>query len=250
MRVKKTVFIIFLTVFIVALVNVVMISVGYLQSRQYYSGIADLADLTTQAPDTDTEQGELYEKTDYPKVDFEALESKNSDVVAWIYINDTPVNYPVVQGKDNAFYLKHLFDKSYGVAGCVFLDCKNESDFSGFNNIIYGHRMRDNSMFSSIEKYKKQDYFDQHPQAIIVTPQFTYAIDFFSGYVADTSQSSWKTVFEAEDEKEQWLNELKSKSLIQSPVEPSISDRIITLSTCSHDFDDARFVLHGVLRYY
>lgn len=184
----------------------------------------------------------------YPIVNFEALGKINSDIVGWIYIDNTSINYPIVQGNDNSYYLKHLFDKNYSNSGCIFLDCNNCFDFSDQNSVVFGHHMKSGTMFSSLTKYKNQEFYNAHPQAILVTPNENYVIAIFSGYVASTKDNAWEISFDSDDDFMEWLSHIQTRSCFKSIVTPLSSDRIITFSTCSYEFNDARFILHGIIR--
>ena len=127
------------------------------------------------------------------------------------------------------------------------MDFVNTGDFSDRHSILYGHHMKSGSMFQSISGYKEQDYFDEHPVCLILTPQGDYKLKLFSGYVANVKEKAWKTDFASEEEFADWLAEAKEKSMFESNIEPRISDRIVTLSTCSYEFENARFVVLGVL---
>lgn len=211
-------------------------------SRETQTGPAAAAPTDTSAP---TETTSPVDDTLWPVVDFEALAAINLDIVGWIYVEDTKINYPVVQ-RDNEFYLNHLFDGSYNEGGCIFLDANCLPDFSGEHSILYGHHMRDGSMFAGIRKFRDQGYYDAHPTALLVTPGGNYRVEFFSGYVASTLEDAWKMSFSAEDYG-LWLAEVAGKSLFTSAVTPTTGDRVLTLSTCSYEFTEARFVLHGIL---
>ena len=182
----------------------------------------------------------------WPLVDFGQLSQINPDIVGWIFIEGTDINYPVVQGADNDYYLQHLFNGTYNGAGCIFLDARCASDFSDRHSILHGHHMKDGSMFSDLMGYKDQSFYGEHPVALFVTPTAYYKIQFFSGYVAHTTENAWNLRFN-EDEYTVWLNEIQSKSCFQTDYAPSGDDRIITLSTCTYEFASARFVLHGYI---
>ena len=178
----------------------------------------------------------------WPEVDFEALSQVNGDIVGWLYIPGTVINYPVVQGADNEYYLKHLFNGKTNSSGCIYLDCGAEGDFASMNSVLHGHHMKNGSMFAGICKYKDQSYFDEHPTAMLLTPDGNYQVEFFSGYVCEVTADAWDYDFD-----ESWLDKRIRSSYFDAEVTPTMDDRILTLSTCSYEFKDARFVLHGIL---
>lgn len=181
-----------------------------------------------------------------PQVDFTALKAINPDIVGWILIDGTNINYPVVQGRDNQYYLRHLFTGEYNASGCIFLDSWNTPDFTDQHSILYGHHMDNGTMFNGLMDYKEQSFFDAHPNALLLTPTGSYRIDFFAGYVANVRADAWQVDFRL-DGFATWLREAKEKSLFTSEVEPTAMDKVLTLSICSYEFDNARFVLHGLL---
>lgn len=201
------------------------------------------------APTTQPAQTEPVEDAIvWPVVDFESLRKINPDVVAWIYIQGTNINYPVVQGWDNDYYLYHLFDNTYNKAGSIFMDYRNDYRLSDTNTVLHGHHMRNQSMFAQITGYTNQSFYDEHPYAMLLTPDGNYLVEFFSGYVADAYGSSWKMRFSSDSEYATWLNETAQKSHFASNVVPTVSDQVVTLSTCTYEYDNARFVVHGILR--
>ena len=105
------------------------------------------------------------------QVDFDALFAKSQDIIGWLYCPDTPINYPVVQAADNEYYLHRLLDDRNNSGGTLFVDYRNSSDLSDWNSIIYGHNMRNDSMFGSLTDYKSQSYFDAHPEIFLLTPE-------------------------------------------------------------------------------
>lgn len=204
-------------------------------------------------PDLPDEEPEQSEPEDipasiFPEIDFDALADVNSQVVGWIYCEDTVINYPIAQAEDNDYYLHHLFDGTYNSTGCIFLDCRNSSDFTDPHSIIYGHHLRSGNMFAGLMDYKDQAYYEAHPQFLLMTPSRNYIVDIFAGYVANVADEAWRMDFGTEDEYASWLKESIEKSCIRSEVVPTTADRILTLSTCSYEFNNARFVLLGILR--
>lgn len=227
------------------------------QSDEIYSGLTDyvqVPDPTKKTPhptgETDEDGEKMDSDIDWPEVDFQALREINPDIVGWLYCEDTVINYPVVQGSDNSYYLRHLFDGAYNANGCLFLDCRVNGDLSDAHSIIYGHHMKNGSMFSSLDGYKNQEYYEEHPQLLLVTPDANYVVELFAGYVASVEENAWTVGFTNEMEFEDWIVSAIEKSTFESSVTPLSSDRILTLSTCSYEFSDARFVVLGILKKY
>lgn len=195
-----------------------------------------------------SESGETEAAPAGPTIDFAGLKEINEDCVAWIYIENTAINFPVVQGSDNSYYLKHLIDGKWNSAGCIFLDSRVDRYMSDLHSIIYGHHMKNGTMFSGLTKYKKQAYYEAHPNGLLITQEQTYRIEFFAGYVASVEDPAWKIGFESNEEYEDWLNDVKDRSMFTSSITPAVTDKVVTLSTCSYEFDNARFVLHGIIK--
>ncbi len=207
------------------------------------------APVTSDIPTvTQPESGETGELVPWPQVDFEALSQINSNIVGWIYLEGSEINYPIAQSEDNSYYLKHLFDKSSNSSGCIFLDCRNTSDFTDQHSIIYGHHMKNGTMFSGLDSYKSQEYYDAHPQILLLAPEQNYVIEIFAGYVANVQDDAWQVDFGSGDDFEDWVRRAIDRSCFTSSITLAVTDRIITLSTCSYEFSNARFVLLGVLR--
>lgn len=234
----------------------------YRQLREYDEGTSSYTDIEQHVslPDPeDNQNGEQNEEqretqsgegleTNWPVVDFAALAEINPDIVAWIYIEDTEVNYPVVQGSDNQYYLKHLFSGEWNSLGCIFLDTRNAADFSDWNSIVYGHHMKNGTMFSGLTEYKKQEFYDTHPTILIMTPEQNFRVEIFAGYVANVKDNAWKVDFGTDAVFVDWQKSVKERSCFNSGITPAATDCIVTLSTCSYEFDNARFVLHGIIQ--
>lgn len=120
-------------------------------------------------------------------IDFESLLRVNEDVVGWIYNENTPINYPIVQAGDNDYYLYRMIDKNYNGAGSIFMDYRNNKDFSDLNTLIYGHNMKNDSMFGTLSKYQNQEYYEEHPVIYIITPDQSYHMELMAGFVTPTS---------------------------------------------------------------
>lgn len=196
---------------------------------------------------------ELTEEKDEPQiecaplsVDFNVLQKENPDIIAWIYCEDTPVNYPVVQADDNDYYLRRLLDGTWNVAGTLFMDYRNADDFSDWHTVIYGHNMKNDSMFGTLPEYRSQEYYEQHPVWYLLTPTQNYKIELCAGYVTP-SDSEVYDLENSKEKRDRILETALEQSCFQANVSVSDEDKLITLSTCSYEFENARFVLTGRL---
>ena len=180
-------------------------------------------------------------------VDFAALRKKSEDIAAWLYSPDTPINYHVAQAEDNAYYLDHMINGKVNRAGTLFVDYRNDPAMGDRNTLIYGHAMSIGTMFGTLERYKRQAYYDEHPVMYLLTPEADYALDLIAGYMTDVSDP----VFDipATDEAvDAQLEHVLKKSAFRTKAEIPEDARLVTLSTCAYDFENARFVVVGVLR--
>lgn len=244
-----------LAVFCFAGYKLVTTLLGYKQARDYYEETANEYVTPSGSLERNPSSGgdaELPETADAVEtapieVDFDALRAQCSDVVGWLYCADTMINYPLVQGRDNSQYLHAMLDGSYSANGTVFMDYHCEPDFSSSCSILYGHNMRDGSMFHSLLEYGKQEYYDAHPVMYLLTPTKNYAVHIFAGFT--TPADSWPYVIEfgSEEEKQAYLDKAIASSAFQAQTEPTVNDRILLLSTCSYNYDDARYLVLGIL---
>lgn len=180
-------------------------------------------------------------------VDWKALKKVNPDVQGWLYQKGTVINYPVVQGTDNDTYLHTRFDKQWSGGGTLFVDCRMEKDFKGFNSIIYGHHMKDGSMFRSIRGYTKEDgYYDKHKTLELATPHGNYHLVVFSAFITKaTDEDTYKMTY-GEAEKQAYINRAWEQSelpITRDSVDVTKNDRLVTLSTCAYDYEEARYIV-------
>ena len=205
---------------------------------------------TLQAEETEPVESipAVTEKVCPIEVDFDALLQENKDVVAWIYCPGTPINYPVVQAEDNDYYIHRLLDGKTNSSGTLFMDYRNSADLSDWNSVIYGHNMKNGTMFGYLPHYKEQSYFEEHTEMFLLTPEQNYAIEVMAGFVTTSDDELYNAFCPDEAGKDALVNEWLNASDFVSNVYPELEDRIITLSTCSYEFDNARYVLVGVLR--
>jgi len=180
-------------------------------------------------------------------VDFAVLQETNADIVAWIYSPDTPINYPIVQGEDNDYYLHRLLNGESNYAGTLFMDWRNAADFSDSHTLIYGHNMRDDSMFGTLHHYENQEYYDAHPCLYLLTPGSSYRLELVAGYLTRDDAP----IFEFPVGPEEALalaQAAQRRSTFKSSFTIPENPRFVTLSTCSKEDNAARYVVIGVLQ--
>lgn len=181
--------------------------------------------------------------------DTNALQRVNSDVIGWISIPDTAISYPIVQGQDNAFYLKNTWDKNGSMVGSIFMECMCSPDFSDFNTIIYGHRMKDGSMFASLRHYSENEYLNSHPSIYITHSGSTFRYDIFSAYEANVRDITFGISLVQAEHKERLIAHALKNSAIDTDIIPTSADKILTLSTCTaRSSKNTRWVVHAVLK--
>lgn len=176
----------------------------------------------------------------------DALRAVNPDIIGWITIPDTQISYPIVQGKDNDFYLSHTWKKQPNECGAIFMETENATDMSDFNTIIYGHNMNDDSMFSDLIKFKTQAYMAEHPSAYIVTDNGVYRYDFYSAYKASVKSITYGMKIQTAKKRNELINFNLNYSVVPSDIVPDANDHLLTLSTCSGFGRTARWVVVGV----
>lgn len=201
----------------------------------------------TEETDPESTDAELIPPETLPiQVDFDALLRDNGDVVGWIYSEGTPINYPVVQAADNNYYLRRDLNGKYLVSGTVFLDYRCGLPGENRNYVLFGHNMKNATMFGTFVKYKESSYYEEHPVLYYLTPDGEYRIELYAGLVVSTDEMIYK-IDASETEMKEFLAEARERSTFSSEVDIDENDIIVTLSTCSYEFDGARYVLIGRL---
>ncbi|GMX61642.1 class B sortase [Paenibacillus elgii] len=183
------------------------------------------------------------------RTQFRALFDMNPDVVGWLRIGNTAIDYPVVQGQDNAYYLNRNYKGEESSAGSIFLDFRNDIGKAQPNTVIYGHRMKDGSMFSDLKKFLKDDFLNENLTFQYDTLYHSYRAEIFSVYPATADLDYIRTGFGSEQEYAAFLQSLRERSLYKTDTVLGTEDRILTLSTCDYTLDPAkgRLVIHAKL---
>lgn len=207
--------------------------------------IAEQIKSTVIVEDKNEDKNEDENKEEYT-VDFNKLKEQNNETVAWIKVNNTNVEYPVVRATNNSFYLNHSFDKSKNSAGWIFADYKNKFDNTDKNIVIYGHNMRDDSMFGSLKNILNSDWYnnEENTNIALYTENEKYIYKVFSIYKIESEDYYIKTEFSNDNEFEKFIKTLKKRSIKNFNIDISKEDSILTLSTCANN-NKYRVVLHS-----
>lgn len=176
-------------------------------------------------------------------IDFDALSKINPDIIGWIRFDSLSISYPIMHSDDNLFYLKHTFNKINNDSGSIFMEAGNSSDFLDSHTIIYGHNMRDGSMFGRLKNYKAEDFYNENKYFTIYTPQNTYRYEIFSCKDVSEDSSIYTVGFKANKEFKEFIDQMARSSYYDTGVGLYKKDKVVTLSTCSAV--DERFVVHA-----
>lgn len=207
----------------------------------------DNTELVNDTNEEETSDYWYYIKFPLIDVDITELKEKNSDTVGWINVNNTNINYPFVQTKDNSYYLNHSFDKKYNEAGWVFLDYRNNNDLNNKNTILYAHSRLDKTMFGSLSKVLKSSWYNNKDNHIIrlSTDTENTLWQIFSVYKIPEESYYITTNFNSNKEYTKFLNTIKQRSIHNFNTNLDANDKILTLSTCYSDTE--RTVVHAKL---
>lgn len=204
---------------------------GYYEGTKTYDNVAKIAGISSKDSD---------------HIDFDKLLEKNPDTKAWLKLKGTNINYPILQGASNDTYLYRMFDGKYNRKGSLFVDYRVENPFQDFMTIVYGHNMKDNTMFSHLMEYKNQDFYKKHPKMLLYTPSKNYNMYVIGAMYIDAAAPQYKLFFN-ESEKASYVNWISSNSVIKTDEVASPQDKIVMLSTCTNVDENGRFIVFGKL---
>lgn len=176
-------------------------------------------------------------------IDFDALRKINPDVIGWLYYEDTIIDYPVVQGENNEMYLSMLFDRTWGGCGTLFADCITEAPFRQFNTIVYGHHMKDGTMFACLKELRDSEYCAKHPKLELSTPDGKFDLEIWAFLNEPADSNIYLTNIKYEEDKQAYLDLIESLASYTTNVEVSTGDRLVMLSTCAYEFEEARYIV-------
>ncbi len=220
-----------------AIVLAMILATGFMletKLNEYRAEVQDKQDISEVA------------KSDGKEINFSALKGINPDLLGWIYLEDTQIDYPVVQGETNEEYLHKGFDGTYSFPGSIFVDADCRTPFEGFNTIVYGHHMSSGAMFAGLEKYKDREFFDAHPDITFIREDGHYRIR-VAAFLNEREDSEIYSHANSTEDRKKFLSLVESRSINRSDVDLKDSDTLVTLSTCAYEFKNARYIVVGKL---
>lgn len=261
LRLKKEVLIVILflipiPILIYSTYNIINYLIDSPKTKQIITTIIEETEIT----DYESTEAEIIETEEKPNtpywnfikmnlidVNFEELKKINNETAGWLYVGGTNVNYPFVQTTDNDFYLDHSFDKSSNKAGWLFMDYRNNKSEYEKNTIIYAHNRKDQTMFGTLKKLLTNDWYNNENNRVIKMSSENYNTlwQIFSVYVIETTNDYIKTYFSDDNEYQEFLNLIHSRSYTNFNTNVSSQDRILTLSTCHGN--TKKLVVHAKL---
>lgn len=258
MRNKKNFYlavsIVSLLIVVIALAAIGVLLLSYKQSGDDYSQLAQ--EVRTEPTTVQTVATEATEETEPTvplaeiPINFEYLKEENEDIIGWIMVDGTIIDYPILYDDTyNLYYLSHNYSGTATGYGSIFVLSENADDFSDFNTVIYGHNMLDGQMFAQLHKFRGKDFFDSHGQIILYTPDRKLTYQVFAAYRTDNLNIIVNNDFSTEELREAYLERIYTHTdfaLFKPEYAVTASDRIVTLSTCIGN-PDYRYVVQGVL---
>ena len=242
---------IFAVILVYSLIRIVMIQQEYRMANTIYeesrTEYLHALDQTEGAQNPETLEDANKSEADFPDVyaDIKGIQQKNPDVIGWIWIPDTSINYPILQGKDNQRYLNLSYDQKRSISGSIFMDYRNASDFSDNNSILYGHNMKNETMFGGLKRYLEQDYMRDHSYLYLFKEQSIMKYHIFAAYKTQASSKSYVRTFQDPMNFESYLAYVHSCINDQQLDAPVQETPLILLSTCTSVNMNERLVVHA-----
>ena len=208
----------------------------------------DLPDLSRTVPvtkpkpssETDPAVPEIPEEPTLPVLEWNGALGDNPDIVGWLLVKELGIDYPLVHGTNNEYYLTHTAQKKSNNRGALFMDFRNNSDLSDFNTIVYGHNINSGRMFGRLKEMKNRSTFDAVTTGYLFTEARTYNLEIFAVVVTDSKSDYFGLFFPSPASKESHLKKIQEQAMFYRDIGMTAKDKIIVLSTCSYEFKDAR----------
>lgn len=217
--------------------------------RDYFDAqlAAGLANMPEKSEETKEAEEIDFWANALADTDLNSLRKVNEDVVGWITIPGTEISYPILQAEDNEYYLNHTWNRDKSSVGSIFMECQLKPDLHSFNTILYGHKMRNGSMFGSLSNYTSVDYFKEHPSIYLVMDDGVYRYDIFAAHEVKTRSIVYRININTRKRRNNFIDFCLENSVFDAGITPTVEDKILTLSTCTGNGHATRWVVQGVL---
>ena len=215
------------------------------RSMNFWDDLQNAVVITDEGDqDEESEDGEAGEIEIPELIDFDKLHEISRDAVAWLLSPGTKINYVIAQSKDNDYYLQRLLDGTAASGGTLFADCRNSADFTDWNTLVYGHNMKNGTMFAELMNYRNPSYYEEHPVMYLYIPGRRYKLELMAGYTTTVNDVIFSIPATKAGRDEVLYHAGRVSSFI-SGITAGGKDKLVTLSTCSYAYDDARYVVIG-----
>lgn len=232
----------------------ISVTVICIKMLDYRSGAEDYFDaqlaagLTVMPQKPPEDVGEVdYWAEALADTDLDPLRAVNEEVIGWITIPGTELSYPILQAEDNKYYLNHTWNNDYSSVGAIFMEYQINPNMHSFNTIIYGHNMRNGSMFGSLSNYQNLDYWQEHPSIYIVMDDGVYRYDIFAAHEVGIREIVYRININSEKRRNDFIQFCLENSEIDTGIIPTVEDKILTVSTCTGRGHSTRWVVQGIL---
>ncbi|SFQ36282.1 sortase B [Lachnospiraceae bacterium XBB1006] len=242
-----------LAVFLVSSWKLTLFVKDYFQASSDYTEAEEAFSLpeedTFPSMEENSPPPSIYDKAElfFKDCDYDALKNLNKEICGWIVIPAVNISYPILQHNDNQYYLTHLYNHTENHVGSIFMDYRVSKDFSDFNSILYGHNMRDKSMFAKLHQFQKKKTWKKNPYVYIYGGNGIKIYKIFSAFTGDADGLSYAIGLQQKKSKQEFIDYACKHAFYRTKIVPSTSDHIITLSTCSDSEHKYRMIVQGVL---
>lgn len=249
---KKIIIAVCFLVLLAGAVNLYLINSEYDRGKKEYDSLQSYIKPGNSASRNSVSQEQLptLEEAGIPEmsIDDESLKEMNSDYCGWLYMPELEISYPIVHGEDNEFYLHHTFSGEKNSSGCVFMEAACKGDFSDYNTFLYGHNMKNGTMFGSLKRYtREEDLYDKAPEFFIYLADTAMKYRIYSYYIVSPSSDSYSLAFDKEGY-EKYLGMVIGRSVRNTGVSVDTEHPTVTLATCSGTgANKKRLIVHGIL---
>ena len=252
---RKTVYILLIIIAVLSCIYIAKYSYDFYISKKQSNLLNEvtISEQTNFAVENNLQESTVESVKSERILKLEELKNQNDDIIGWVEIENTDINYPVLQAEDNDFYMNHNYKGEFSTAGAIFLDKDYNWNIPSSNLLIYGHNMKNSTMFQNLLKYNSVDFYNEHPIIRFTTLQEDTEYEIIGAFYSkvyfknDTNSFKYYKFVNAQnaDEYNAYIQNVKKASLYDTGIDANYEEQLITLSTCSYHTADGRFVVVG-----